>query len=519
MSDNCFNCNINNKNVIVLMLSEYRSFLQKHRFSLQIVEDLLSRFVIYAPSRIRHHAYHDSNSDMEKNDGEIMGHGFTSETLYALINLWSLMNDALYHGLGNDNGLTVGILRSKTGERRSNGRRNSERNGKISIKEEIITLLRLILTVVDCLAPAFEVRAYSYQLQTRQRQQRQQLQPRSRNNILLDVLTNIERIKFICRLAIILLNYSTSYNKHINPEKVVSKTSQNINNIQHRNENDSNNNEKEKEDIDMSCVSPFGILKDGGIFDFGCNDAISSENERKRVRRLLYVGKRTGRKIITSRSEITENEHNEDSNINTFVNPNKSSILGQCKKFLELSILSSPKFKIGMLLFGEFLHLVRPFYFIHESRSCANKFGSKDDAKQKRSYMMKAWIRSLVIDILSYKSIEFSMSTKLKKQIEIKRSNTVLKSENERTYSSGSANTSSYYVDTSSETTKYELYNRKMRLMLYSLRAPIFDNVTVHIAQKIQNILNCIPLLGKPLASYFLDLLAYWQHWHFMLER
>jgi len=259
-------------------------------------------------------------------------------------------------------------------------------------------------------------------------------------------------------------------------------------------------------------LSVLGILKDGGSFELGKDDSesITTESEIKRVKRLLYVGKRTGRKIKDTTGAtctgVVDNVQIEDDvkqRPHTFQN-----------------IIQSPTFKISLLTIGEMLHLLRPLYFIHashfyERRQQSSHTGAKRNENntlytRTRFQMLKPWILSFCIDLISCKCTQ--LGTTVQKQIPQRCSG---QTEN-RNLSRASVTQT---VDISSESTKDELYQRKMRLLLYLLRAPIFDFVTYPLSQSLSKVFSCVPLLGKPVASYLMDILLYWQQWHFMVEQ
>ena len=64
-----------------------------------------------------------------------------------------------------------------------------------------------------------------------------------------------------------------------------------------------------------------------------------------------------------------------------------------------------------------------------------------------------------------------------------------------------------------------ELRHRKMRLMLYLLRAPIWSLITKPTAKCVERVITLlIPIFGKSFASYLMSMLLYTQKHHFMLE-
>ena len=57
-----------------------------------------------------------------------------------------------------------------------------------------------------------------------------------------------------------------------------------------------------------------------------------------------------------------------------------------------------------------------------------------------------------------------------------------------------------------------ELKRRKLNLLLYLMRTPLFDKFTAPTASAALRVVAKIPLLGKLLQSYFWDWLLYWKH-------
>ena len=409
-------------------LHRYRQFIQKYRFILRIFEDGLCRLVLYAPGRFVAYSEDDSGHEKKK---------ILPETLYALIHIFSLFNDTVYHGFGNGNGFTVGGL-------------NEECDGH-QVSTHCVRVLRSILSIVECMAPSLEVSAYSKS----RLKMKSNNGPGEENNKLashheshlnaLLVSAKIEKIKFVCRMGLIVINYY----KHVKSTRSSKGNAEPIGNS-----------------------SSLGILQEGGLLEPDeCITSESSENDR--VKKLLYVGKRTGRKLIYQQNQ----NHIETSR---FLCNDKINLNHEVK-----SMLDSPRTKMALLGLGELLHVYRPVYFV---KSCL--LLTSTDPKDSRKRMLKSWLISLCMDVLSHKLTKMSKT--------VQRGNVV--------------------IDTSSDSTKEELYHRKMRWTLYLLRAPIWDMATYPLAEKLGAAGAYIPLIGKPLVQYIMDILCYWQRWHFMQE-
>jgi len=409
-------------------LHRYRQFIQKYRSILRIFEDGLCRLVLYAPGRFVAHSEDDSGHEKKK---------ILPETLYAFIHVFSLFNDAVYHGFGNGNGFTVGGL-------------NEECDGH-QVSMHSVRVLRSILSIVECMAPSLEVSAF-----TKSRLKMKSKNGRGEENsnfashhdshlTALLVSAKIEKMKFVCRMGLIAINYY----KHVKNTRSSKSNAESIGNL-----------------------SSLGILQEGGLLEPDeCITSKSSENDR--VKKLLYVGKRTGRKIIHQQNQ----NHSKTSQ---FLRNEKNNISHECK-----SMLDSPRTKMALLGLGELLHVYRPVYYV---KTCLLHVST--DAKDSRKRMLKSWLVSLCMDVLSYKLTKMSKT--------VQRGNVA--------------------IDTSSDSTKEELRHRKMRWTLYLLRAPIWDMATHPLAEKLGAAGEYIPLIGKPLVQYIMDILCYWQRWHFMLE-
>ena len=418
-------------------ISLYKEFLGNHRFVLRLTEDALSRLVLYAPSRFVSHEdidYDDDDYCMSGNTKRIQ-----PEYLYALIHLWTLLNDSLYYGLGDGQGFTV---------RSDNNNIHTYPNDNGDDPEDSFqyttAILRSILTILECLAPAIEVSAYTSFYSTNRRNHTNTVKSDSREWNVLKVMSILERIKFVCRLGLLTFYYK---------QRITEFSS-----------ND-----------DLITISGAGILQEGGLLEPG--EKVTKESaERRRISKLLYVGKRTGRRSVRT---------------NNGVDCDHRRYPAQHDKLSLQRLLERPQVKVLLLAAGEILHIYRPLYWTTSCRDSA-KFRKADGSRIYRE--IKILLQSLAIDIFS-RILSISGSR--------------VKSAHGSTIAT---------INISSGATNMELQRRKMRWFLYLLRAPIWDVFTNPASQFGGKVLSYVPFVGRPLARYLIDLLLYWKKWHFMLE-
>ena len=438
------------------LLIKYKSFLQQYRPFLGLVEDALSRIILYAPSRfISHEDLDDNQSNLNTTRAP------RPETMYALLNLWTLFNDTLYFGLGHGNGLTFGSQRECGTKGLDQPNPNHQQH---SCTNTVITTARTILSMIQCIAPAIEMNAYS--------------SARNDNSLVRDhriksVIARIESIKFFCRSLILILNYSTAYLKFKH---------QNLHEAGPKIINDNN--------LNIHCGS-VGILLDGGSLRPG-ESVILASDEEKRIKRLSYVGKRTGRRMVC---QYPWNE------VNSFTaDYGDSSLCGGKFDRQDLSknrlkwknFIRGFKFKIGLLLAGELLYVYRPLYWSQKSRQHSLRNGS--DNSNKNFQLIKAWIVSFLMDVISRKLV-------------IQAATVVATSISNDT------------VNIASQITQNELQRRKSRWMFYLLRSPIWELLTHPVSSTLLNIVSrIVPVMGPSLSNYAMEVLSYWHKWQFMLE-
>jgi len=291
----------------------------------------------------------------------------------------------------------------------------------------------------------------------------------------------------------------------------------------------------------------------------------TQSSEERRVSKLLYVGKRTGRRVVVQAASTSlppnVSDRLEESTITTLStattthaatttcggelssvlppsssthnNQKSNSSIGWMMETIKikardllLRLRQSPpttaRRRLGYLLVGELLHIYRPLHWVkvcYDSESSRSQYSypphnrttSKDRTKHMK--LMKSWILCLAMDIVSHKLS--GMGTHVSTRDGSSGGNDNVGGGG----SNGDNVDVSIAIDVSSQTTKVELNRRKMRWILYLLRAPIWSFFTYPLTKTSSKALAfCVPLVGRPLATYLMDLLLYWQKWHFMLE-
>ena len=483
-------------------IDEYRTLLRRNATVVQLAEDVLSRLILYAPSRLAH-------ADDEHTPGVSLGAALlNAESLYALLNLWQLTNDVVLHGPGDGTGMTIGTADEATAAFVGGDNKHTESDnmllredlGEVStfdpyasdlspssvlakvlpqcVKDAVsdptrlILGLRTVLSVVEYVAPAMEVLSGIPSRQAGsiagpihvQRQRRAEAELRKMNT-----LTRLERIKFYCRLCLLVANATNAYRRIQNDDEVDGQS--------------------------VVCAS---IFRHGGMLHPG-ERAVPSALEEERLRRVGYVGRRTGRRIYPggtpSKSPMAPRRHN----------PTNGTTGGD--GWVNLSNASATT-KLVALAAGELLHIYRPLYWTASERGHAahslhmQQMGGLSNTRpsSERVAMLKSWIIGLAMDVLSHRLTLAASGSSSADNIPFR----------------GQTENSNINLPPA---TAEELKRRKLRWMLYLLRCPVWDVLTRPVAGGLADIVSrFVPLLGRPLATYVMDLLVYWQRHHFMLE-
>ena len=484
-------------------VDEYRALLRRNATAVHLAEDVLSRLLLYAPSRLAH--VDDDETAPSLSIGSAL---LNAESLYALLNLWQLTNDVVLHGPGDGTGMTVGTAQEASAgfglARDSNQddakvaesslRRDwgevSTLDSDVSFRSMLARILprcvqdvtsaadpaklllglRTILSVVECIAPAMEVLsgipsrprgALAGFVPLHVQQQRRSAAELSKMN----TLTRLERIKFGCRLCLLLTNAINAYRRI-----------------------------REDERVDGQSVMCAAVFRHGGMLHPG-ERAVPAAEEEERLRRVGYVGRRTGRRTHPGGTPINRQSATRSASISNGVAMGLTN--------------AGAKTRLAALTAGELLHIYRPLYWTASERDHAahslhmHQLGglSQTRSRSERLTMLKSWVVGLAMDVMSHRLTLAATSGGRPTSITFRG-----------------------HVDTSSNVhmppaTAEELQRRKMRWMLYLLRCPVWDVLTRPVAGGLADFIGrFVPLLGRPFASYVMDLLIYWQRHHFMLE-
>lgn len=404
------------------VIHRYRNFLLKYRGALRLLEDSLSKLVLYAPSRF-------VIADEDDINEESSSYKILPETLYAIIHVWSLLNDTLYYGFGKGTGLSIGHIEEFNSCKQSHACKN------------VLIMLRSTLSILECIYPALEVS--TYYASNKSTRGIKHHNSRSLGIQSLQVAKNVEMIKCLCRFGILLINYLMQYNVCIGT-------------------------------ADM--IKGLGILESGASLEPEIEQHInyinSSEDEKIRIKKMLYTGQRTGRK-------------------SQMIDP-IAVIRSKSNHIQGVSIFDAPLVKLVMLIIGEMLHVYRPLYYINSRLKQEHKSHLNSNSVDE----IRLWVLSLCMDVVSYKLIKESKAVILSNR-------------------DGDASR----LDTLSKSSKEELYRRKLRWTLYLLRPPVWESLISSCFMRISWILKHIPFFGEPLVNYCLDMILYCKKWHFMMEK
>jgi Peroxisomal membrane protein (Pex16) len=172
------------------------------------------------------------------------------------------------------------------------------------------------------------------------------------------------------------------------------------------------------------------------------------EEERGRRLRQEYVGRRTGRRVLV-RIRPTKNGA-----IKSHCTENNGAVHKE----------SSKTWGMTRIVLGELLYILRPLFWAQAEASHCNDTSS----------LWNAWFVSLGMDVASLTSL-YSMQA------------------------------------TGNVATREEWKRRRLRLLLYLIRSPIWDRYALPTVERVGGAIEVVPLFGKLLTTYLQDWLYYWK--------
>ncbi|KAG7358010.1 peroxisomal membrane protein Pex16 [Nitzschia inconspicua] len=205
-----------------------------------------------------------------------------------------------------------------------------------------------------------------------------------------------------------------------------------------------------------------GILVNGGLYQTHRPvQGLAYEHAQALEARQVYVGQRTGWKIGSTTSR-TGKHGTQSMNNSGKRNNNRTSII-----------------------VGELLHSLRPLIWAWSEAKhpllLLEDTSSTFPTKSSKSKLLKAWCICLCMDILSIRLLEQHQKE-----------------------------TFNMYQNPA---TIQELQHRKIRLLIYALRSPVWNYSTLPLLQKLsQRLFQRIPLVGGLLETFVMDWILYYQH-------
>jgi len=473
----------NNKQSLV---QKYRAFLQQNQLSIDLLENVMERFVFYG--------YLFKEHDHS---------GISTELYYAIWNSIRWLNDVVLVGCGEGMGVTVGKrdewLCSNNGTSLSKWKKGVSLSDSILLRlNRAVPILRTILTATTCIYPAME----AWSRRSTIHSSRSLLYNGENNSIIrqsraAQASYRLERIKFVARLALLSISWWAQ---------------------QQRRRNQQDGNDQQRERIPT-------LLRRGGELD-PYEELVHLQDADDEVKIVQYVGRRTGRRSIAARLSLTAPSSPTSSQLSSVLS---SSIISNVTILIKrLARLLSSKHRIlYVYAVGELLHILRPLYWSRaETRQYQKQSRlSSMNIPQKQSSLnssysfgiWKAYFISLMMDLVSDKLLQLSDGE----------DTTSSNSQSQRRGSlfggrgSIGGRQSSSAPSSSAEQAKHdELDWRRSRHNLYLLRSPMYNTVTQPVATLLGRVVSMIPSfgLGEWAVEYVLDMMSYWNENHFMLE-
>jgi hypothetical protein len=247
-----------------------------------------------------------------------------------------------------------------------------------------------------------------------------------------------------------------------------------------------------------------GLLLEGGQYTGDCVDndgPIKSvpdvEQERARLRRAQYKGRRTGRKVGAEvgqrRLKGDTSVHDDDEALTgeTMAQPPVVSNNEALKSLFPEVLRPYVTSPIGIMV-GELLYIARPLLQAEVQARTTNSL-----------LLYKVWALCLSMDVASLVALKESLRDVDGREREATKTDS-------NVYLDAVKDMWGPHID-GNAVTQAEWKRRRMRLFLYLLRAPIWDRLTRGSAENVSAILDRIPLFGGLMQNYLWDWLYYWK--------
>lgn len=211
-----------------------------------------------------------------------------------------------------------------------------------------------------------------------------------------------------------------------------------------------------------NCIPPLcvGIMTEGGLFHGIDNtgDSIPTAAQEDALwRRRKYVGRRTGRTVLRRSPKGKKEEPTLLPNNDSRAQPQSTA-----NSFAPSLVAVKDNLPGLAVMAGELLHAYRPLYWAGAERTGPASY--------------RSWVLSIAMDLVSLQCSRANCSTSV------------------------------------NPATQAELSRRRMRLLLYLLRSPVWDRWTMPASDRAEGILEKVPILGRLASTYLRDYLLYMKH-------
>ena len=473
------------------LVDRYRCFLQKHEPSLDILGNVIERYVFYGY--------------LFKNDPQ-------SEIYYSIWNSFRFVNEIILSGWGDGLGTTVGTRREWLA-RTSDQEHGSALEDTVLAKLNMaIPILRIVLSATTCFYPACEAwsrrsarrnltkSSYGTPLYifnngdtisqiradhelpestTDLSPKRRRREWESQMSFAAQMSYRLQRVRFVARLALLVVSWFVQSRRRM------------IQDLQHKNEN-----------RNQTSHVVHSLLRRGGELD-PYEQVVPLRVADEEAKVVQYVGRRTGRRSV---ARVPQTD--------------KAAIQSRHPWLTRLTEwitkASSSKNKVlYVYAVGEILNILRPLYWSRaEARQWTQRFSTPQIQKRSlfgSSYTYRIWIAywvSLAMDLVSNRLLQ-----NVQEEVPSHGGRGAMQS------SRGGARQTSA-SSSASQASLDELEWRRSRHGLYLLRSPMYEFATRPVAVFLGRIISKVPSFGlaRWAAEYALDLMSYWNSKRFMLE-